>query len=336
MKEHEVIVVGAGISGLLCAEAIQHAGVDALVIEKSRGVGGRMATRRLESGRIDHGAQFFTVRDLRFQMIVDRWIEDGLCRTWFVSQGNELGAQGHVRYCGNRGMTDPVKGLARSLNVELKTRVESARYEDSRWILEAEGHPAYACRDLILTAPLPQSLDILDAGKAGFDSELEGELRNIRYQKGIALLAVMDGPSGLPGHGGKKFSDGPISWMADNQMKGISPSEPTLTVHSTADFAEAHWNEPIEEAAAVLKRAAESHLSATLAHWQCHRWRYAFPENPWHELCLHDAPRSLIVAGDAFGGARVEGAALSGLQAASEFLHRVGRHQDPAVDGEGY
>lgn len=71
MSGTDVLIIGGGISGLLCATELKRAGMSVRVVDKGRGVGGRMATRRMAGGRLDHGAQFFTVRDERYQAYVD-------------------------------------------------------------------------------------------------------------------------------------------------------------------------------------------------------------------------------------------------------------------------
>ena len=76
------IVVGAGISGLLAASSLQREGWDVTVLDKSQGVGGRMATRRVGGGTFDHGAQFFTVRGERFWELVEGWLEAGVAAEW--------------------------------------------------------------------------------------------------------------------------------------------------------------------------------------------------------------------------------------------------------------
>ena len=79
----KVAVIGAGISGLMCARTLVDHGFPVTLFEKSRGVGGRMATRRTHDGlRFDHGAQYFTVRDGRFRRYVESWIEDGIVEPW--------------------------------------------------------------------------------------------------------------------------------------------------------------------------------------------------------------------------------------------------------------
>ena len=74
------LVIGAGIAGLIAARALRAAGHRVLVLDKGRGVGGRMATRRIEGGVFDHGAQFVTVRDPRFQQIVEGWQAKGVVK----------------------------------------------------------------------------------------------------------------------------------------------------------------------------------------------------------------------------------------------------------------
>jgi len=67
----KVVIVGAGISGLVAARELAAHDVDVTVVDKGRSVGGRLATRRIGDARLDHGAQFFTVRTPAFQACVD-------------------------------------------------------------------------------------------------------------------------------------------------------------------------------------------------------------------------------------------------------------------------
>ena len=69
-----------------------------------------------------------------------------------------------------------------------------------------------------------------------------------------------------------------------------------------------------------MVRAAESLMDASIVKWQCYEWPYAFPVNPYHDLFLQEKDQNLFLIGDAFGGPRVEGAALSGIMAAAEYL----------------
>jgi renalase len=78
----DVLVVGAGLSGLLAARTLQDAGRRVRVLDKARGVGGRLATRRLDIHAADHGAQFFTAHDPAFRRCVEDWEKAGIVRRW--------------------------------------------------------------------------------------------------------------------------------------------------------------------------------------------------------------------------------------------------------------
>lgn len=77
-----VAIIGAGLSGLIAARTLTGAGHQVVVFERARSVGGRLATRRIDGARLDHGAQFFTVRSDEFGAYVDRWRAEGLVREW--------------------------------------------------------------------------------------------------------------------------------------------------------------------------------------------------------------------------------------------------------------
>ena len=114
-------------------------------------------------------------------------------------------------------------------------------------------------------------------------------------------------------------TSGPVSWMADNQLKGIS-AEPAVTIHANHEFSLAHWDEDRMESGRLLLNAAQPWLGPEVLSYQVHGWRYSKPLQVDAEPCalLQTSP-PLVIAGDAFAGPRVEGAALSGM-AASEML----------------
>ena len=81
----DVLIIGAGISGLTCAASLRAAGLSPKVIEKSRGIGGRMATRRAGALSFDHGAQFLTAKSEPFRQEVARITAAGAAAEWVPS-----------------------------------------------------------------------------------------------------------------------------------------------------------------------------------------------------------------------------------------------------------
>jgi len=127
-----IAVIGAGISGLIAARTLQDNGHRVCVFDKSRGPGGRAATRRINEFRFDHGAQYFTTRDPAFQRAVEAWRERGLVEPWHGRIGRvgnmiEPSDDKQERFVGVLGMSAIGKNLAADLTVQTEVRVAPSR-----------------------------------------------------------------------------------------------------------------------------------------------------------------------------------------------------------------
>src|SRR6266540_3845494 len=71
-----VAIIGDGMAGLICARTLTEQRFAVQVFDKGREPGGRIATRQIAGYQFDDGAQYFTVRDSRFQREVDARVAD--------------------------------------------------------------------------------------------------------------------------------------------------------------------------------------------------------------------------------------------------------------------
>ena len=288
-----------------------------------------MATRRFKNGVFDHGAQFFTVRDPQFQDWVDLWMKQGKAVEWtrsFSKPGDVPETNGHSRYRGVNGMTAIPKALSQHLDIQLQTHVKSISKNDKFWIAEAEDGKVFDAGQLILTAPVPQSLSLLKTGGVFLpDGELK-RLQSIQYQPCIAVLVLLNSSSKIPPPGGIKLDSSPIQWLADNTQKGISPESTAVTIHASADFSHQNFDQTPDQLADTLITASKPWLGDDIQDWQLHKWRYSQPAQFYPERFLEiQGPPPLFFAGDGFGGPRVEGAALSGMAVTFQLLERLRR-----------
>lgn len=323
------VIVGAGISGLLAARELQAAGWTVTVLEKSRGVGGRMATRRVGGGTLDHGAQFFTVRSERFEGLVRGWLEAGVAREWtrgFADASGKANEDGHPRYRGSEGMTSIPKHLARGLDVRTGERVVEINAPGDGWEVVCESGLRTGGDTLLLTAPAPQSLELIQSGDFGLQSDALRQLEEISYDPCLALMAVLDEPGLVPAPGGVQVKDDTLDWIGDNHGKGIS-AEPAITIHAGPGWSREHFADDEDGITNALLSLAGERLGHDLAararETSLARWRYSWVTNPHpepHLLALENP--ALVFAGDGFGQPKVEGAALSGLAAADALLDR--------------
>lgn len=323
MSDQRVIVIGAGLAGLLAARALQDAGREVLVLDKGRGVGGRMATRRMENAVFDHGAQFFTVRDPRFAALVEQWQAAGLVEEWargFADANGEWANDGHARYRGAQGMTTVPKHLAQGLDVRTSAKVGAVRSTGKHWLVRMEDGETHNTDAVVMTPPIPQTLALLDAGRTPLPDDVRGPLSKLAYEPCIAVLALLDGPSKIPEPGGIQLEREPVYWLADNRQKGISEAS-AVTIHGAPQFSRDHWEMDREQAGGLLIDAVREWLGAEVRSYQTHGWRYARPVETYDSPTLvTQDPAPIAFAGDIFGGPRVEGAALSGLAAADALI----------------
>jgi predicted NAD/FAD-dependent oxidoreductase len=217
-------------------------------------------------------------------------------------------------------MSALAKHLAAGLDIVLEKHVTALRPVGSRWIVPMADGEVWSANAVILTSPVPQSLVLLAAGEMVLGPQMQQRLSAIQYERCLAVMAVLDGPANVPPTGGFAPQHGPIAWIADNQQKGVS-AEPAVTIHATDAFSVAHWNEDRDATARQLLEAAGEWIGAGVKSFQVHGWRYSKPMHTDSEPCVVVSNKPpLVLAGDAFAGPRVEGAAVSGWAAAAALV----------------
>lgn len=314
----DVLVIGAGMAGLIAARELREAGRSVTILDKGRGPGGRMATRRIGNATFDHGAQCFTLTEslpgsgpLR-QRLGESLVE------WLPPTAP--GTDSRCRWRGTPSMSAIAKHLAHGLDLHLETPVTALHQDRNCWIATTPAGGTFAASAILLTPPVPQALALLDTGGFAPAPELRSRLDAIEYDRCLAVLAVLEGPSHIPPPGALAPASGPLAWITDNQLKGIS-SETAVTLHATPAFSLEHWDRDRTETGHLLLAAAAEWLGAPVRSFQVHGWRYSQARVVDADRCLTLRTRPpLVLAGDGFGGGGVDGAALSGLAAAKTIL----------------
>ncbi len=333
---YPLVIIGAGLSGLVAARRLVdefHAPVT--LVDKGRGVGGRLATRRIDGDRFDHGAQYFTARSPEFQRIVADWVHRGLAREWskgFALENGKRKEDGFPRYIMDQGMTQAPKTLAEGLPIQLNMRVRSLSIGSLGWEIyfDDEQSTVWVAKSLLLTAPVPQCLEWLKAGNTRLSPIIYQRLCAIEYQPSIATMVRLKGPSLVPPPGGVWLSGEPLTWIADNTLKGIgstqdkAPEVGRLTLHSGPQFAKKHWEDNPEEVGNKMIESGKAWMGSEVETFQTHRWKYSLAiRHDKAPFLRMDSPHPLWFAGDGFCAPRIEGAAVSGWLVAEEIARRL-------------
>lgn len=343
--DFDVAVIGAGMTGLTCAKQLRQAGDRVVILEKSRGVGGRIATRRLHETLADHGTCYLTPKGEAFRHLLEPLVAKGVVQVW-TETVHELSSDGtlnesperYPRYVAPAGMTAIAKSLATNLDIRFSHLVQSLTLVDNAyWQLTAQkinsdqtkATVTVTARAIVIAIPAPQASALLQT----LPSEVLSEtfLQQVQDVAFAPCLSVMAGYTpGCQQEWDVKYpnvrsltfvKDNNLAWLGLDSSKRVAPPQPVFVVQSTAAFAEQHLDAIDLQAAGyqLLKRSAEK-LVPWLAkpEWlQVHRWRYAFAKTPLTEPYLAaETPVPLVCAGDWCGGVKAEQAVLSGLAVA--------------------
>ena len=330
----EILIVGAGLCGLHAATRLQAAGRSVLVLEKSRGLGGRAATRRWNGLPVDHGAQFFTAKNPDFAAQVERWVEAGVCHEW--TRGFHLFSDGklhppenfnHPRYACRKGMASLGRALGDPLGdvVKRDSKVERLRVVDDRWHAILEDGRFVKSRSLLLTLPPAQSSALLAESAPTVAEEIAHHPSWPCLAVAACFLRIE-----LPWQGIQARGDKVLNWIGNDSSKRpeLHSNRTILMLHAAPGFSLANANAPEEEiASALLHRASEM----TSLDWTSpletfvQRWRYALPaseESPSGPI-THHSHAPLVAAGDWCAGGRIEGAWLAGRDATKCLLQML-------------
>lgn len=314
-------IIGAGLSGIIAARELVRQGHVVELIEKSRSVGGRLATRRISDGRADHGAVYFTVRGEELEREVQSWMNANWVRVWY--------ADPYPRYVAIDGMNALAKRLAEDLTVQLNERVENVQLEEDGTVTVKIDVTTRSYDQVVMTAPLPQSFDLL--GDLAVD--VEPALRRLVYSPTFVGLfeCASDVQIGEDGILDQELVPGVLK-IVDNRQKGISAT-PLVSVYMEEAWSEDWYERPEAETLAEIERLFREEVGdINLVSKQLKRWRYAQAKDVWHEPFYQVSRHPIYLAGDIFlesddpsGRTRFESAYLSGLRVAETIEKNMDR-----------
>ena len=352
----DVAVIGAGLSGLVCARALKKAGHQVCVLDKSRGLGGRIATRRVDNDqaavRVDHGLRYWTSAPV-LAPLVDELVAANVLKSWEVSAYEILQrevitpavlSEKWPLYVAPKGMNAVGKYLAQDFTREqdllLEHRAIAIDPKEGNWRIECEGGQIVMAKRCAIAIPAPQAAHLLKTYAAASLSDPSAPisqavqaLKSVDYWPSLTVMAGYD----------EKYSNDmgeldPNGWMVTDkagtstEWVGLDSSKreqsegPVIVIHSQGTFAQRYIDAgDLQPAASVLLRASARKFSAWIAQpdwFQIHRWRYAFVNIGYADAALEIEP-SLICGGDWCVGndqkvKNIEAAYLSGLAMAEK------------------
>jgi renalase len=325
MTNLNIAIIGAGLAGLTAARKLgPHATVR--VFEKSRGLGGRLATRYADPYQFDHGTQHFTAKTPEFQAGIESWLQAGIIAQWnarFVEmERSSIIARRRwddefPHYVGAPKMNVIGKHVAQGLDVQTSCRVETIQKQGQQWqLLNEQGEDLGHYDWVICAAPAQQAADLMPDMFAHKAALAQAPLLGcFATMLGFKQPLPLDWDAAL-------IKQADISWISVNSAKPARETDFSLVVHATNAWAEAHMEDAPEAAQAhQLQEISDviGHDVHKAEHIVTHRWRYANIGKQTGPQAYIDDANQLIACGDWCIHGRVEAAFLSGKAAADHF-----------------
>lgn len=276
----DVVVIGAGMAGLVCAQRLHQQGYNVVVVEKSRGLGGRVATRRLPNGCADHGVRYFDAQGELSDYLIHVLVEQGVLHQWTdtihtLDRTGQLheSAASHSRYTAKSGITAVAKHLATGLEIWCNQRVQALLPKaDRTWDISLDPNgvdpaPLLTAKAIVIAIPAPQALMLLEplthvgVFSDGLPQEIIVALQSVQFNPCITAIAVYS-PNHLPDAINLPWKavtcpdDPDLDWIALETSKrlnvqhsspdhltpdhSITPTHPIVILQSTAKFAQNH------------------------------------------------------------------------------------------------
>ncbi len=299
-------IIGAGLSGLAAARELIESGHEVRVFEKSRGVGGRLAARRIGGTVVDHGAPVITTPpDGELDALVRSLDQDDLVRL------------GPDRVAYRSGATRLAKLMADGIDVTLGVRIAALRPSGGRFELGDEQGNSHGCVDaVVISAPAPQAADLLEQSPQ--PAACVDALREVVYDSAVVVMA---GLRIAPPQELEPFSvTAPFARITAESARGRAPVADIAAVvahvapEASAELLGASDADVLDR---LLPRMMALCGAETVPEWtSVKRWRFATARAVIDSARVNPSGSRIVVCGDAVAGDGLEDVLRSGRAAA--------------------
>ena len=273
----DTVIIGAGLAGITCARTLQAAGQEAVLLDKSRGVGGRLATRRLHGTHADHGFRVWAPQHPELQESTQELVAAEVLHEWGEGYAAKDGGNAIAKY------------LARDLKIYRQHRVIRLESEGKTWRVWSDAvEQPLETLNIVLAIPASQAADMLS--KSGYEADKTTSIRNVEYAPCITVMAGYETPIAewpdqeqiAPAIGSSAAA---VKYLILDSSKRGQTAPTVVVIHSTAEYAvgtlsidrnqlEPTANDLLQIAGALVPGIAQPDW------FQVHRWRYAFVTQP--------------------------------------------------------
>ena len=310
----KIAIIGAGISGVSLSLLLSKK-FKIKIFEKSRGVGGRMSSRKIDPYLFDHGAQYFKIKNLEFKKFLSPLFKKKIIRPWLcrfinVNEHNKIKKElwdfKKNHFVGVPYMDSIVKYLAKDCNINLNIKIDKIKKIKNKWNLFDDNNSIHKQFDwVILTLPAEQTCSLISKNISFYH-----QINLIKMMGCYSLMLGMEQPLKLD-YDAALIENQDIRWVAINNSKPERKNGYSILINSSFDYAQKNISTPKEKVIKHLLNLTQDLIKKDLTNAklkQLHQWRYVqniqYPEEDF----FIDKTQKIAVCGDWFVNNRVEGA----------------------------
>ncbi len=335
------LILGAGVSGLITGSLLLEQGQSIQILEKSNGVGGRLATRRIafpddpkRIAQFDHGLPIIELFHPEVIEILAELLGSPVLDSWQWPEASKWGSTALKVLRPLPGMNAFAKAFPASGSLQNNKKIHQLKYDPSEqlWLASTQEGSTFSGRNIISTLPTPQMLELLDRSPLEFEGGIPEKIRSSQYHPALSVLVIPQDPDKTLRTDARHFqllrNPSPHIGLAwENQWKGISTTTPCMTLSPTPELAQELFSAPDPEILHRVLKELEAWEKIEVSQFQIHRWRYAQPKDSLGPTSIsltlkNSSPESALhLCGDSFGPSEMspfERAVLSGAHLAQK------------------
>ena len=290
----DVIIVGAGLSGSYLANKIKELGLNTLIIEKSKGIGGRFSTKPVGGSIADYGCQYLKPKTKELSELIQSLKNKNLIKRSSILKGDEA-------FIAPYGMNKIPQYLSLGVSTLLNQKVSSIKKTLNRWEIRTSSF-LLKSKILVLTMPVKQVSDLLKV------SGLEiNDLPTVDYKSFYTITF-----QNVDAIGSKPILKNDFApWICNNFLKGLSIDQNTFTVNVNEKLSNTLLNKEDNKKHELIKRHLKESGFKNISYYNLHYWKYAFTEGQNNIANYFSNDNMLAICGDSFSIGQADGAVVS-------------------------
>ena len=290
----DVIIVGAGLSGSYLARKIKELGLNTLIIEKSKGIGGRFSTKPVGSGLADYGCQYLKPKTKELSELIQSLKNKNLIKKSNILQDDEA-------FIAPYGMNKIPQYLSLGVSTLLNQKVSSIKKTSSNWKIKTNSF-LLKSKILVLTMPINQVSELLKVSDLAITDMPTADYKSfytITFQN-------MDTIGSKP-----VLKNDFAPWICNNLLKGLSMDQNTFTVNINEELSNTLLNIEDNKKHELIKRHLKESGFKNFSFYNLHYWKYAFTEGQNNITNYFNEDNMLALCGDSFSVGQADGAVVS-------------------------